>query len=274
MNSEQRLLERITTIVQNEHRPVSFKDLLRFECNGKRVEYTPGSLRNLISRLLKANKIVDLYRSPHAFYSIPGITFGKNMTPTYIVRTPNLNNRQESFLKFLKIHNLEYPAIHDIRLSFVYQGLRTILIEKGNDLIDTIDEESNKDIVLTNMTLDDMTLKITVHNTDKVSVTVACSNDPIPIDHIGIAILSSALTRVEERLQSLIDRFAKDNPDQFSNEYTIKKIPFNMDWIVTMWHFGYDSEVGFSGEQFETTWREGIDVFRVYSKKRSITKVQ
>jgi hypothetical protein len=272
-NSEQRLLERITTIVQNEHRPVSFKDLLRFESNGKIVEYSNGSLRNLISNLLKEKEIIVIYRSPQAFYSIPGVTFGKNMRLNYIVRTSILNNRQKIFLNFLKIHNLEYPAIHDLRLTFVYKGLRTILTQYGNHLIHTIDE-SNKDIVLTNMTLDDMTLKITVHNTDKVSVTVACSNDPIPIDHLGLATLSSALTRIEERLQGPIDRFAKDNPDQFYNEYTIKTIPFHMDWTVVMWHFGYDSEMSYSGEMFEHTWKESIDVFRIYSKKRSVKRIQ
>ena len=103
---------------------------------------------------------------------------------------------------------------------------------------------------------------------------VACSNNPIPIDHIGIAKLSSALTRVEERLQAVIDYYYKTNQESTTNEDVRKTIPFHMNWIVVMWHFGYDSELGFSGEQFEITLKQGIEVFRIYSKKSPVKKIQ
>ena len=144
----------------NEERPVTFKDLLCFDYYGEKVSYKHGSLRNLISQLLKEGLIIDLFRSPQAFYSLPGINFGNNMTPTCISVTPTLNTKQRGFLKFLKIHKLEYPSIHDIRLTFEYEGLRTILINSHSDLIKTIDEKSNKDITLRDITLDDITLKI------------------------------------------------------------------------------------------------------------------
>ena len=268
MNPKERLLERIATIVYNENRPVSFKDLLCFDYNGEKVIYKHGSLRNLISQLLKEKLIIRLYMSPQAFYSLPNITFGNKMTPTCISVTPILTNKQLAFAKSLKILKLEYPSIHDIRLIFECKGLRTILLNTHSDLIDTIDEKYNKEIKLKKITLDDITLKTTIFNTDKISVSVACSYHPIPIDPMGIAKLSSALTRVEERLQTVIDQYYKDNIDRSTNEDIIRTIPFHMNWIVTMWHFGYDSEAGFSGEQFEITWRESLEVFfRIYSKK-------
>ncbi len=273
MNPKERLLERIATIVHNEKRPVTFKDLLCFYYNGEKVSYTHGSLRNLISQLLKEGSIIVLFKSPQSFYSLPGINFGNNMTPTCISVTPSLNTKQRAFLKFLKICKLEYPSIHDIRLTFEYKGLRTILVNSHCDLINSIDEKYNRDITLRDITLDDITLKTTIHNTDKITVMVACSNHPISIDHIGIAKLSSALTRVEERLQAVIDYYYITNLDQLTNDDVRKTIPFHMNWIVVMWHFGYDSELGFSGEQFEITLKQGIEVFRIYSKKSPVKKI-
>lgn len=267
MNAKERLLETISTIVINENRPVSFKDLLSFEHNGKLIEYAHGTIRNYLSELHDEGRIITVNRSSLAFYSLPGINFGNKMTPTCISVSPILNDKQRTVLKFYKMLKLQYPSIHDIRLTFEYKGLRAILLNNNCDLIETIDEEYNKDITLKKITLDDITLKIKIHNTDKISVSVACSYHPMPIDPIGIAKLSSGLTRVEERLQTVIDQYFKDNKDQSTNNVR-KIIPFHMDWIVTMWHFGYDSEAGFSGEQFEINWKEGLEVFfRIYSKK-------
>jgi hypothetical protein len=50
-----------------------------------------------------------------------------------------------------------------------------------------IDDKNNKDVTLKNITLDDITLKTTIHNTNRVSMIVACSEVPIPIDLIGVS---------------------------------------------------------------------------------------
>ncbi len=41
-----------------------------------------------------------------------------------------------------------------------------------------------------------------------------------------------------------------------------------MNWIVKMWHFGRDSSLSYSGELFEITMKEGLEVFHIYSKKK------
>ena len=97
MNAKERLLERITTIVLNEERPVTFKDLLNFKYNGEKISYKYGTVRNLISQLLKEGRIIVLFRSPQAFYSLPGINFGNKMTPTCISVYPILSARQRGF---------------------------------------------------------------------------------------------------------------------------------------------------------------------------------
>jgi hypothetical protein len=34
-----------------------------------------------------------------------------------------------------------------------------------------------------------------------------------------------------------------------------------------MWHFGQDSLTEYSGEKFEMSWKEDLDIFRIYSKE-------
>lgn len=271
MTAKERLLEKIATIVYNENRPVSFKDLLSFEWNGTKVRYTHQSLRNLISQLLKDGKIYVTSKSTQAFYCLTGVSLGKSVTPYYIRGKVLLNNKQKALLKFFKINNLGYPSIHDIRLIFTCSGLRSILLNTNSSLIYSIDEKSNKDIVLKDITLDDIILKVTVHNTDKITVMVVCSTNPIPLDELGIARLSSALTRVEERLQWAIDNYVNNSSYHSNMNNKDHNIPDHMSWIVNMWHFGYDSEQWYTGEQFEIKFREGIDVCRVYSKKSKVT---
>ena len=35
-----------------------------------------------------------------------------------------------------------------------------------------------------------------------------------------------------------------------------------------MWHFGGDTSLLYSGELFEISWKEGLEIFNVYSKKK------
>lgn len=77
MNPEERLLEKIATIVYNENRPVSFRDLLSFDWNGNNIVYTHGSLRNLISKLLMGGKIEVVCRSPRLSILLGGLTLEK-----------------------------------------------------------------------------------------------------------------------------------------------------------------------------------------------------
>ena len=95
------------------------------------------------------------------------------------------------------------PAIHDIRLRFTFNHLWTILSTSSpsSPLIKNIDSRFNKDITLQDIDLGNHVVKTTVHNTNTVSVIVACTVNPIPIDMFGLVKLSSSLARVEDRLQ-------------------------------------------------------------------------
>lgn len=108
---------------------------------------------------------------------------------------------------------MDKPAIHDIRLRFECKGLWSILplYSESENLIKNIDLKSNRDITLWDIDLKEFVIKPTIHKTNTVSVTVACSESPIPLNLEGLAKLTSGLTRVEERLQRVVDEYIKQN---------------------------------------------------------------
>jgi hypothetical protein len=120
--------------------------------------------------------------------------------------------------------------------------------------------------------LGDHVVKATVHNTDTVSVIVACTLNPIPIDMFGLVKLSSSLARVEDRLQLLVNEYNAASIQSGKQYLSLKlnsRIPNNMNWTVKMWHFGRDALTGYSGEKFEMTWEDSLNMFHhhIYSKE-------
>jgi hypothetical protein len=96
-----------------------------------------------------------------------------------------------------------------------------------------------------------------------VSVVVGCSYAPVAVDVNGVIRLSNALTRVEERLSHLLDDCGKALP----GGYESLPIPDHSIWNVTMWHFGADASVEYTGEKFSATWEVGQNVLlRIYTK--------
>ena len=78
-----------------------------------------------------------------------------------------------------------------------------------------------------------------IHRTDTVSIAIACSESPVPLNLEGVAKLTSGLTRIEERLQRVVDEYIKHNlrSSQLSSTTLISKtpIPNHETWIITMW---------------------------------------
>ena len=95
----------------------------------------------------------------------------------------HLSPKQRTFLQCLREIPMDKPAIHDIRLSFPFKHLWSILSGRSSSssLIKNIDAHNNKDITLRDIDLGDHVVKTTVHNTSTVSVIVACTLNTIPI---------------------------------------------------------------------------------------------
>jgi hypothetical protein len=268
MTTRDHILSEIRRIIFEERRPFCYKDFIAFKVGSIEVKYAHGTIRNIFSELKKEGLIELVYRSPQAFYTLKGVKFEKGMTPNY--RGVDIRNQQEQLLKIFKVNKMDKPAIHDVRLLFNFKGLKNILLCNNNkNIIDKIDEKYNKDIVLKDIIHDDIIIKTTVHNTDNISVMIACSDNPIEIeDPIGLSKLTGALTRVEERLQQEIIHYLNLSSNILDQENQQISIPYHMNWIVKMWHFGRDSSMSYSGELFEITWKESLDIFHIYSKKK------
>jgi hypothetical protein len=275
-------MSKITEIVKGEGRAFSCKDLVSFDYGGIHYKFTHGTIRNYISKLGKAGKIKFAYRSIYAFYTLPGEKMGKNITLHHTgvnfnnQRRP-ISSKQDRFIQFLLRIPMDKDSIHDIRLWFKVKGLWEV-IQMYSDYgypIKNLILKSNMDIVLEDLDYGDHTIKTTIHKTDGVSISIACTFSPIPIDMLGLVKLSSSLVRVEEKLRRVVDEYVRQNlrSHKLSSSLIAKgPIPDYKSWIVKLWHFGQDSLTTYTGEMFEISWGDSLGIFHIYSKHDLLNK--
>ena len=240
---EDAMLKHIHYIVNNEYRPFSFMDLLRFEVDG--LSYNPkmGTIRNKLSKFSQEGKIELCYIDTIAFYSLPGKKFGKDKLMTdNTTDIINYNNNKHELYKAIRKHPLYNiikdivfgkKRLHDIHLSFQSKGLWNYL--SGIDYYKKR-TNSKKAISFGYYPIERyLSIQVIVQHTDTVNVIVGCSNNPIVCDFDGIMRLSEALTRIEERLSAVVN---DPNNKTFNAEYNPSeiKIPNKDDWIITLWH--------------------------------------
>ena len=179
MKADEIILMKMADIVFVDKRSFCFIDFLSFEYNGKEYKFDHGTIRNIFSKLNKNGDIEYEYRSGPTFYTLRGHKFGKPMTVNHTegINNGHLSQKQRTFLQCLREIPMDKPAIHDIRLSFTFYHLWSILATSSpsSPLIKNIDTCSNKDITLLDIDLVDHVVKTTVHNTNTVSVIVACT---------------------------------------------------------------------------------------------------
>jgi hypothetical protein len=157
----------------------------------------------------------------------------------------------------------------------VYPGCYQLLLTFDKEY----DAHNNKDITFHDIDLGDHIVKTTVHNTSTVSVIVACTVNPIPIDMFGLVKLSSSLARVEDRLQLLVSGYntasVQSGRQQYLSLKLCSKIPNHMSWTVKMWHFGQDALTSYSGQKFDMSWEDSLNVFHhIYSKEYGNKKMK
>ncbi len=267
------ILIRMFEIVNFEKRPFSYRDFLSFDYQGITYRFKHGTIRNIFSKLVKQDKIEHVYTSTAAFYTLKGVKVGKVITPAHTgghsSAYPSLNHYQRKYLQWLLNIPMDKPGIHDVLLNFKIKGLWEIIQMYPNNLVRNVDLKNNKDITLHKLDFGNHIIKIAIHRTDNVSVRIACTYSPIPLDVMGLAKLTGSLTRVEERLQGVIDIYLATNlrSNKLSTSLTCKSpIPNCMTWTAKMWHFGQDSLTSYSGDLFDISWGDSIEVFHVYSK--------
>ncbi len=208
LTTEDIFLERIADIVYVQKRPFCYVDFLSFEHEGGKYRYKHETIRNIFTKLRKKGQIELAYRSTPAYHTIPGVKFGKPVTLNH--GEDSLNFKQNELHHLIQTVPMDFEGIHDIRWRFEAKGLWSILplYSDSENLIENIDLKNNKDITLYEMDHKEFTLKTTVHRTDTVSVMAAWSETPVPLDLEGFAKLTSGITRVEERLQRVVDEIS------------------------------------------------------------------
>jgi hypothetical protein len=247
------MLKHIEYVNSHEKRAICVLDCRRFEVDGKEYEMTSGTFRNKISKLQKEGKVVFQFRSGHSYYSLPGYKFTKSMTDDH-TGVPIKIGRQTPIYKLLKERPREKQSVHNIRLTFVAKGIWKHISSKFPLSINV----NNNDVNLNPIQFfDDIIFKTTVHNTDTVSIAIACSLRPIVIDIPDILYLIELMTRTE----LVITNLCQDSVESIV-------IPRYTTWIGKMWHFGFDTLDRYDGEKFHVTFEEGIgDLWRIYTKR-------
>jgi hypothetical protein len=178
------------------------------------------------------------------------------MTDNHIVVSPVSSM---SSVSFIDSPPADKHAIHDIRYRFKVIGIWSIIVSNYPELKPN---DRSKDISMNPIETNDLMIRVVIHHTDTVRVSVGCSMKPVVSDIGGLIRLSNALTRVEERLSRLVD-----DSNQLLLSPKFHLIPDNNSWTVTMWHFCSDSLNEYTGERFELTWEQGKEaLIRVYTK--------
>lgn len=252
----------IASIVFCEKRPFSYLDFLQFEVDGVEYHMCHGTFRNKISGLKKKGITEVAYRSLQTFYTLKNQKFGKPITIAHagVSRSSPTN----SFRLLLENLALARNSIHDIRLKFKVDGLWALASGNPSFHLNCI----SKDICIGAWKIRDLFIKIIIHKTDTVTVSVACSYMPIVLEFSGLILLSNALTRVEERISAMIDSILLSR-----NNRSIIRVPDHKSWIVTMWHFGADSITEHSGRDFHVCWELAESaLIRVYTKDMEDSK--
>lgn len=225
-------------IVFQERRPFDYRDFLTFKIDHVTYKMSHGTFRNKISILQRKGEVKIAYYSGLGFYTLTGYDFSKPMT---IDHTLVHNN---PIYKFLQDLPLGQQSIHDIRLKFKVPNIWEIISFSNN----FPKNKRSKDIAIPSWNKDNTIVKVFIHKSDSVSVIIGCSLCPIPLNAEGIILFFTLLTRVEERLKTILD------PDScVYNEESSHSIPDYRQWIVTMWHFGRDSLTKYYGDKFFIT---------------------
>jgi hypothetical protein len=256
-------------LVLEEHRPFSYRDFMRFENSGQEYKMTHGTFRNNISCLMKEGLVEIAYRTSITFYTLRGVKFNKTnriaMTPDHMgvphssasVSSPSLSSNP--VYKIIRDLPLDKRSIHDIHLRFtsaqIYRLISWRISDGSLDYDYTVNARS-QDLLLRVWEIDGILVKVSIHRTDTVSVVIGCSPNPIAIDINGIIQLTNVLSIVEDRLSRIVE----------GSQMSVI-IPPHFQWIITMWHFGADASVEYSGEKFSVTWEIAENVLvRAYSK--------
>lgn len=261
------MLRHMKRIDRGENRPFSYLDFESFEVDGHYHAVAHGTCRNKFSKFMKVGIIEKDYNSNIAFYKLKGYDIGKSsitrnhMGPSSVIPvTGVIGIGMQDLFHYLQTVPYNQKSIHDIHFKFTVLDIYKIM--SSSPMYNRLIKPVSYDIVLSPELVDGLKITPIIHRTDTVTISVACSAAPVPINEEGITNLSCALTRIEERLSVKLDECG----NSLSGGYERIPIPDNRRWIVTMWHFGRDRTFQYKNSAYSLTWGYGREVLRIYTK--------
>jgi hypothetical protein len=271
------MMQHMRHMIYEEHVTFCYLDFLSFEEDGQKYRMAHGTFRNKIARLLK-DKVVEVScRSNLTFYSLKGVKFGraKKRAVTGYHTGVACSSSHPIYRRLIRDLPLGTKSIHDIHLKCKSPQIYAIISSaiSNNTLAYHYTVLNNsKDIQLLGWIVEDLIIRVAIHRTDTVSIVIGCSLDPVLLDVSGIIRLTSALSSIRERLSQIVE--GRIGPREFENENLLLNvyrragiIPHYSQWIVTMWHFGADASIEFSGDKFSVAWETAEKaIVRAYSK--------
>jgi hypothetical protein len=253
------IVKKIAYINKVKHRPASYDDLNVVEIEGKLQATNYGTLRNNVSNLIRDGRVERYYNSKATFLVLKGIKFGKQKKQDLEMK------RLSNTIQSLPENN---RGLHDIHLRFTVLDIWKILFNSGKFK----PVRRSNDIMLPPFIMNGMKIQSTIHQTDTVTVSAACSNNPVHVstieDTAGVIRLAKALAKTEISISRILDECGQ----MVQGGYESVLIPDSDSWIVTMWHFAVDSPY-FKEEKICMTWKDGQAVLlREYAKKRNLLR--
>jgi hypothetical protein len=253
------ILRKIEHINKVDQRPASYADLKVVEIEGKLSHVDYGTRRNIVSKLIREGRVERYYNSKATFLVVKGIKFGKQ-------------KKQDLEMKKLSSAIQSLPessrGLHNIHLKFIVLDIWNILFK--SDKFKPV--QRSNDILLPPFIMNGMKIQSTIHQTDTVTVSAACSNNPVHVSTIedteGVIRLTKALAKTEISISRVLDECGQEA----QGGYERIPIPDSDSWIVTMWHFAVDSP-HFKEEKICMTWKDGQAVLlREYNKNRNLLR--
>ena len=297
---DESIRERMKNIVYNENRPFSYLDFIKFTVNDTSYGVAKNTFRNKICYVFKDEVELICY-SPMAFYTLKDHNFSNSMTDnhtggtvgsvytgstelstgsteftnkttaTLLQSNTNYDLLPKSFrsylcnlpiYRYIKNIPLGRRSIHDIRLRFVVKGLWSLLSNSSKFQI----LYNSKDISITKFERENLNVKVTVHDTDTVSVSIGCTFAPVELDTNGMRRLSNALAITEDRIRREIQKTITKTKEEQATTASLS-IPYYGSWIITIWHFGRDSEITYSKKEFNIEYRTTEEIIiKIYDK--------
>ena len=269
--------EHMKNIVYKENRPFCYLDFINFTLNGNSFGVTQGTFRNKMCNIFKDELELVCY-SPMAYYKLKGYNFPNSVTHNHTGDIDKIIHNNTNFTSpsnilgtyfcnlpiYRHIKNLPFGmrSIHDIRLRFNVKGLWSLLSNSTKFQLHTF----SKDISVTKFERNNLNVKVTLHHTDTVSVSVGCSFAPIELDINGLMRLSTVLAITEDRIMRIIEEILEIT----EHSSAPVNIPNYGSWLITIWHLGKDASITYEKKEFCIEYRTAEEViYRIYDKEWS-----